>query len=185
MSKALDLLSIFESTMPEKEKQENFKRWFRRSKVVDSKGKPLVVYHGTRADFDTFKVPVGGAHFGTSDQASDRIFNKGHVMPVYLSIQKFIRLPDLNIWSASSIAPELLKKGHITQKEALKIKSAGSRTLAWEQLKNILASKGVDGFIYANEQEGVGDSYIIFEPTQVKSKYNLGTFSTSDPNIMH
>lgn len=32
----------------------DFKTWFGKSKVVDSKGKPLVVYHGTRRPFDTF-----------------------------------------------------------------------------------------------------------------------------------
>ena len=31
-----------------------FKEWFGDSKVVDDEGKPLVVYHGTTADFDTF-----------------------------------------------------------------------------------------------------------------------------------
>ena len=32
----------------------NFWRWFGDSKVVDKNGKPLVVYHGTAADFDAF-----------------------------------------------------------------------------------------------------------------------------------
>ena len=31
-----------------------FRRWFGDSKVVDERGEPLVVYHGTAADFDTF-----------------------------------------------------------------------------------------------------------------------------------
>lgn len=31
-----------------------FKKWFGDSKVVGTDGKPLVVYHGTKADFDTF-----------------------------------------------------------------------------------------------------------------------------------
>lgn len=31
-----------------------FKEWFGNSKVVDDKGKPLAVYHGTTQDFDTF-----------------------------------------------------------------------------------------------------------------------------------
>lgn len=32
----------------------NFKRWFKNSKVVDKKGKPLVVYHGTNKSFNSF-----------------------------------------------------------------------------------------------------------------------------------
>jgi len=31
-----------------------FQAWFKGSKVVDSRGKPLVVYHGTTADFERF-----------------------------------------------------------------------------------------------------------------------------------
>lgn len=37
-----------------------FKRWFGKSKVVDAEGKPLVVYHGTSADFGAF---LPGAYF--------------------------------------------------------------------------------------------------------------------------
>jgi hypothetical protein len=36
----------------------NFWRWFGDSKVVDSMGRPLVVYHGTARDFQFFKTPV-------------------------------------------------------------------------------------------------------------------------------
>lgn len=32
----------------------NFYRWFGDSKVIDEQGRPLVVYHGTSAEFDTF-----------------------------------------------------------------------------------------------------------------------------------
>ena len=36
-------------------KTKAFKDWFRDSKVVDSKGKPKIMYHGTRSDFTEFK----------------------------------------------------------------------------------------------------------------------------------
>lgn len=40
---------------------ENFWRWFGSSKAVDGRGRPLVVYHGTRRQFDSFEVsrPIG------------------------------------------------------------------------------------------------------------------------------
>lgn len=44
---------------------ENFKRWFGDSKVVDSAGKPLVVYHQTDADISVFDTKHDGA--GKSD----------------------------------------------------------------------------------------------------------------------
>lgn len=37
-----------------------FKRWFGDSKVVDAEGKPLVVYHGTTADFQVFDLSRAG-----------------------------------------------------------------------------------------------------------------------------
>lgn len=36
--------------------QREFQKWFGDSKVVDDQGNPLVVYHGTTADFDVFNV---------------------------------------------------------------------------------------------------------------------------------
>lgn len=37
-----------------------FKNWFGNSKVVDAEGNPLVVYHGTKADFNTFDLNKTG-----------------------------------------------------------------------------------------------------------------------------
>lgn len=50
----------------------SFKAWFGESKVVDEKGSPLVVYHGTIAkeDFDSF-YPL--SHFGTKEAAATRL----------------------------------------------------------------------------------------------------------------
>lgn len=39
---------------PTKEGLQNFWKWFGDSEAVDDNGKPLVMYHGTNADFDTF-----------------------------------------------------------------------------------------------------------------------------------
>jgi Arc/MetJ-type ribon-helix-helix transcriptional regulator len=39
---------------------EAFKRWFGSSRVVDEKGEPLVVYHGTEQDFEKFSSLRGG-----------------------------------------------------------------------------------------------------------------------------
>ena len=43
----------------------NFWNWFGDSKVVDRKGRPVVMYHGTNAKFDTFnKEYLGGTDYG-------------------------------------------------------------------------------------------------------------------------
>lgn len=54
-----------------------FKRWFGKSKVVDEDGEPLMVYHGTTGDFDTFDRSRGnpesdfGAGFYFSNTPDD------------------------------------------------------------------------------------------------------------------
>lgn len=89
------------------ERSKNFKNWFGNSKVVDEKGQPLVVYHGTGADFDEFKRKFAkegrigkGFYFATDPtQASNYAFNsrqKGgepNVMPVYLKASNILNTP--------------------------------------------------------------------------------------------
>ena len=74
------------------EKAANFKRWFKDSKVVDEDGKPLVVYHGTDADFNVFdmdktraNMDIRGAFFSPWDDDA-RGYGK-NVRAFYLSIQ--------------------------------------------------------------------------------------------------
>lgn len=84
--------------------QENpaFKKWFGDSKVVDTGGKPLVVYHGTGADvkedfaFDTRKIGERGTSLGhgfyfTTDESTASGYkgrDGGTVVQAYLSMKK-------------------------------------------------------------------------------------------------
>lgn len=86
--------SLNDIARPQTETPE-FKRWFGDSKVVDAGGKPLVVYHGTTADFDTFdkdkivRKAAGTGFYFTSDRGQQGYAegNGANVMPVYLSIK--------------------------------------------------------------------------------------------------
>lgn len=85
-----------------------FRRWFGASKVVDERGEPLVVYHGSMApDFDVFDfgrvTDALGFHFGTREAAA--VFTSPaiekspdlsvrHIRPFYLRIQNPIQLSD-------------------------------------------------------------------------------------------
>jgi len=89
-----------------------FKKFFAGSKVSDQSGSPVVVYHGTTSDFSEFKKGDIGFHFGTQEQANDRLINtRGEivwdsgkpvltnvpktgesVMPFYLSIKNPLEL---------------------------------------------------------------------------------------------
>jgi len=69
-----------------------FKEWFGDSKVVDDKGEPLVVYHGTAAEFDTFSED-GPIFFGTKEKANDFAGDSGSIIPAYVSIKNPVDLP--------------------------------------------------------------------------------------------
>lgn len=83
-----------------------FKRWFGDSKVVDADGNPLVVYHGTGADFVAFNPAFMYSGEGASQTGSGFYFTDnpdsasryadlattkgqpGQVVPVFLSLKK-------------------------------------------------------------------------------------------------
>lgn len=71
----------------------NFYKWFGDSKVVDSQGRPLVVYHGTKAQFEEFageKIGQSGTSEGVGFYfTNDRNIAAGYgdVMSVYLKLE--------------------------------------------------------------------------------------------------
>ncbi len=71
----------------------NFWRWFGDSKVVDEQGRPLVVYHGTKAQFEEFageKIGQSGTSEGVGFYfTNDRNIATGYgdVMSVYLKLE--------------------------------------------------------------------------------------------------
>ena len=152
----------------------NFWNWFGDSKVVDDKGRPLVVYHGTNAEFDTFDISKGGTATGwenadkgffftgeetparnyarkASKNFDGRFGSRGErIMPVYLSIQNpYITTESQVDW------------GH----------------LDFDKIKK----DGHDGII----GEGYPSQYVAFEPNQIKSTQNRGTFSPDTGNIYY
>ena len=159
-----------------------FKAWFRDSKVVDAAGKPLVVYHGTDQDFDSFGtkeslalfknlgIPDGTFFFTGSPETaatyaqSDDGTTGGNIMPVYISMQNPHR---------------------VDAKGATWIKVMQRAIGEAADAKN-------DGVIVRNvvdDIEGKGepsDVYVVFKRGQIKSAIgNRGTFDPSDPSILH
>ena len=61
------------------------------SKVVDSKGRPLVMYNWTNKDFNSFELPDSGAIWFSSDPTntapSQKFVPGGRTVPVFLSLQ--------------------------------------------------------------------------------------------------
>ena len=157
-------------------KGSTFQQWFGDSKVVDSKGDALIVYHGTRKEFDTFgtkKTSMSNKHrmwYFTNDKEMANThagFSKGitdtesygsNVMPVYLSINN----------------PKILKMSEIDVIEDLGYWATD------EQLDGFL-SQGYDGLMLEDKSQ-----IIALNPNQVKSAIgNDGNYSKTDDNINH
>jgi GGDEF domain-containing protein len=156
-----------------------FKRWFGDSKVVDADGKPLVVYHGTAANFAAFDPKKVGSNYGQDRRgffftpnpkhagyAADDAAEKGGaaaILPVYLSIQSPLQL-DAEI---SSKYPDAVSWFDNQNKSAI----MGRATRG-----------GHDGIIVRG---GADDAvFIAFRPEQIKSATgNTGAFDPSNPDI--
>ena len=74
----------------------NFWNWFGDSKVVDDKGRPLVVYHGTTREFNSFDLTKSRNYpyysmtfFSDNKTVADSFRNKTqtNIMPVYLKME--------------------------------------------------------------------------------------------------
>ncbi|NYT45145.1 hypothetical protein H0A64_09965 [Alcaligenaceae bacterium] len=149
-----------------------FKRWFGDSKVVDADGKPLVVYHGTTADFTEFD-PTGGNTPGswfTTDASAAQSF--GDPMAVYVTINNPGELADL------AAARRSAAREFDPMEQGREFNEAVARQLE---------SAGFDG-VHAENFQGAGgrEVWMALRPEQIKSATgNAGTFDPNDPNILY
>jgi ADP-Ribosyltransferase in polyvalent proteins/Large polyvalent protein associated domain 39 len=191
-------------------KTDAFRRWFGDSKVVGPDGKPLVVYHGTNADFNEFDDSTSGAATGrsrgtglgfwfTEDADAAAIFAQlkdqgGNLMPVYLSIKNPYRL------TGAEFMKLMVNTSQLTADEQWK---------AMRDFRDGLIAKGYDGIQIPKQvyqqivklpegnksglslkhiimkpaqagTEGAGTRWVAFEPTQIKSA--IGNSGNYDPN---
>lgn len=155
-----------------------FKEWFGASKVVDADGKPLVVYHGTKADFDKFDL----GEFGKTD--SGWLGRGFYFTPDTKAAELYARKnPDgsANLLNEGSIVPTYIsiKNPYITDR------------LISLEFSNELQADGYDGIMYypdgLDQGEGIGQvgEIVAFDPKQIKSVFNRGTFDKNDPRILY
>lgn len=151
----------------------NFYKWFGDSKIVTKYSKPLVVYHGSGRTFDEFtayKASVDfpeAIYFSSNKKTAESYSNRN--TPVYKVLLKM---------------------------ETPYIVDAGNRT--FNDYYDYMVSKmwdakdnGYDGLILRNIiddsiQKGgyrKATTYIVFNPNQVKSVNNDGSWDIDDDNI--
>jgi hypothetical protein len=168
-------------------REDNFKRWFENSKVVDGSGKPLVVYHGTGADFSNFGLGRGAIYF-TDDSSVASVYadhaevdgseSAPNVLAVYLRIKNPLVIDEA--WAKENLDDE-----------------DGDRD--WTILDNVVYNSvktGHDGVILRSVEDFAGmdangkrmirpyDQFIVFSPRQIKSATgNNGNFDPNNPDI--
>lgn len=152
-----------------------FKAWFGDSKVTtegSGYGKPLKLYHGTDFNFNEFRM--GGdfdfpdaAYFSSKKSVAKTYTNNDNVMEVYLKMDRPY-VVDAQGKSYNDFYDDLVRD------------------------MNYAYNNEYDGVIVRNirddwAQNGRGgakaDTYIVFNPNQIKSVYNRGTWSIASDNI--
>jgi hypothetical protein len=179
-----------------------FKKWFGKSKVVDENGEPLVVYHGTRAEFDSFDISKSGESQsfkgGKAMPGISVAYGKGaasmygpNVLAVYVKSDNILDLTSLGYDSKKPIWDKLREKG-VKTKLTKSIKAyAGEDYIpriyeyldtGGEALVKAIQKAGYDSVKY--QEPASGTTLHIFSPEQIKSATgNRGTFDAGEGNI--
>lgn len=141
---------------------QEFRRWFEKSKVVDQFGQPIVMHHGTNHEFTEFQTQ-SGAWF-TSNCEITQDYGTKNRMDVYLSIKDPYR----------SSHQENVKLGALRLVE--KAKRLGHDGI---HLPRDVAM--FEEYVY---YEANSDVWVAFSPTQIKSATaNDGSFEPGNPDI--
>jgi hypothetical protein len=161
-----------------------FKKWFGDSKIVDEKSQPLVVYHGSATGkVEEFKTqgpgrfygpgayfafePEDAAHYAKNAERRNRGISQT-IYPVYLSMKNPMPLD------------EAMRRKILYRKASDK---NWLKTIIPE-LKIKMTETKYDGFIL-KDNDGKLISAVVFNPTQIKSVFNKGTFDPKDPRILY
>jgi len=147
--------------------ERNFKKWFGNSKVVYN-GKPLEVYHGSRAYFEEFR----GTNYFTDDWWNADGYASGeNVYSVFLSIKK-----PLIIDAKDSKWDELSSEyGSSTQEIVGKVDASKYDGIIFINIK--------DSWIDDADYQEASTVYVTFKPNQIKSTNNDGSWDLNDKNI--
>lgn len=198
---------------------ENFKNWFGNSKVVDEKGNPLVVYHGTNADFDVFdKSKLGSltdaysakkgfwftdskptaqsyAEYADANSEINKLLKKQEIMEkqVLVNWDEYDKLTEqIEELAKSNNSKEVVMPVHLQLQNPVVLDAKNQQFMQIkDDIRNLIDnSTSNDGIIIKNLRDAIYEKYdepathyMVFDPTQIKSVKNEGTFDPTNPNI--
>ena len=198
--------SDLEGLMPPSElmRDPNFARWFGGSKAVDRFGEPLMLTHGTLSGpISKFQF---GSHFGTPLQANTRVEalmenlaelknwpgahkypNVGSErptnVPVYLSVKNPKRMSDHleDNWSPRNRTARDEGYDSIVYLNRAELSDEAHDKILRKEFE---LGRGLDDIEIRKLVPEAADSYIIFDPRQVKSATgNRGAYDPDNPDI--
>lgn len=166
-----------------------FRSWFGRSKVVNSDGSPMKVYHGTAQNIEHFSEVsegVDGIFFSSSPGIAGEYADwrqgegeGGSVYPVYLSMQNPL-VVDYRAYlkkiNDGQFADERDERGEFASEVV-------------EDIVQTAKDFGRDGVIIHGIRDGWTDNsemattFIAFQPNQVKSVFNRGGWNPNAPGL--
>ena len=187
-----------------------FRAWFAGSRMVDATGVPITMYHGAGEQFDTFSEAHTGGLFWFTDNkdiagayAKNRGGTDGRVVPAYLQVKNPLDLrTEAGVRVIAGLDPEF-NKANVSKDSTLDARRVIRRanqvgpSLFWHQTKDAKFSDAWTGVIvpqlqalgydamHMGDAADTGNAVAVFEPTQIKSVNNRGTFDPNDANILH
>ena len=177
------------------------------SKVVNEDGSPMVVYHGTNADFTSFDRNQIGSNTGnrgifgegfyfTDNAGTAEGYNRrngeiaadgsGNVMPVYLDVRNPFNWNSISDKAAFDrfIADHGLEDSGIRWNRTQNGIHALDSDEAIRRFTEAIREDGYDGVIYTYPSGA--HEYVAFEPEQIKSATdNTGTFDRNNTDIRY
>ena len=172
-----------------------FKRWFGdwqnhpedASKVVNTDGTPMIVYHGTNAQFNTFDLKTSGRNYGKISEGMFFFTNKKDKYPN--SASDYAREAQRRSGGSAEI-----KECYLCIKKPLRVDSRGYYSTNeyydtnYEKIYDQYFRGNYDGIIIENSDKSADTSviYLVDNPTQIKSATdNIGTFDRNNPDIRY
>jgi hypothetical protein len=158
-----------------------FKAWFGDSKVVDSAGKPLVVYHGTEGEIRKFEPYWKQLE---RDARPHELQGNGSIAQLYkLAKQE----PEMHFFAAEQSTAE--SYGPDVIEAYLRVENlVGSPDMDRDQALRLMIEEGADGAIFSDTTSSGrfgGVAYVVRKSNQIKSATgNNGDYSLTNDDIM-
>ena len=159
----------------------NFKEWFGDSKVVDEKGNPIVVYHGTSNDFKVFDKDKIGDNYLYSGEKSFFFTQKERTAKNYAELHSN---KNLNGKNKGYVISSYLKIENPLYRQTNSdfYRPADRFDIDGDDLVREAFENGYDGIVIKGTNND--DLYVVFEPNQIKSATdNDGEYSLTNDNI--